>query len=153
MDFGNTTFQLRPVRTGDFQFVWSLYQELMKPLTVELLGRWNESGRKQVIELALAQRGTFIIVKNELNIGWMQVVESVDAIYLEQLYAIPSSQNHGIGTVILRGLTDEARQEGKGLTLDVMKNNRSRVLYERLGFRVIEQSEHKLKMRWKDAVR
>jgi ribosomal protein S18 acetylase RimI-like enzyme len=33
------------------------------------------------------------------------------------------------------------------LTLDVMKNNRARFFYERLGFQVIGQSEHKLKMR------
>jgi ribosomal protein S18 acetylase RimI-like enzyme len=151
MSFGNIWFQLRPVRTDDFHFVWSLYQDLMKPLTVELLGRWNETGQKHVVELALAQQGTFIIAKDELNIGWMQVVESPHAIYLGQLYVTPSSQNCGIGTAILRGLIDKARREGKSLTLDVMKNNRSRVLYERLGFQVIGQSEHKLKMQWQDA--
>jgi hypothetical protein len=29
-----------------------------------------------------------------------------------------------------------------------MKNNRSRLLYERLGFHVIGQSEYKLNMQW-----
>jgi ribosomal protein S18 acetylase RimI-like enzyme len=153
MDFGNGAFQLRPVCTDDFQFVWSLYRDLMKPLTVELLGRWNETGQKHAIELALTQRGTFIIAKDELNIGWVQVVELASTIYLGQLYVTPSSQNRGIGTAILRELTDKARREGKTLTLDVMKNNRSRALYERLGFQVIGQSEHKLKMQWHDAAR
>jgi len=32
--------------------------------------------------------------------------------------------------------------------LDVMKNNRSRLLYERLGFHIIGQSEYKLNMQW-----
>jgi ribosomal protein S18 acetylase RimI-like enzyme len=150
MDFRNRAFQLRPVRTDDFQFVWSLYRDLMKPLTVELLGRWNEIGQKQVVEVALTQPGTFIIAKGELNIGWMQVVETPNTIYLGQLYVTPSSQNRGIGTAILRELTDRARREGKTLTLDVMKNNRSRALYERLGFRGIGQSEYKLKMQWQD---
>jgi ribosomal protein S18 acetylase RimI-like enzyme len=45
------------------------------------------------------------------------------------------------------------QREGKCLTLDVMKNNRSRLLYERLGFRVIGQSENKLKMQWQEAAR
>ncbi len=151
MDFGNRTFQLRPADTGDFQFVWSLYRDLMKPLTVELLGRWNETGQKHVVELAVAQRGTFIITKDELDIGWMQIVELPDTIYLGQLYVTPSLQNRGIGTAILRGLTAKAQREGKILTLEVMKNNRSRALYERLGFQVIGQSEHKLKMQWHDA--
>jgi ribosomal protein S18 acetylase RimI-like enzyme len=153
MDFGNRAFKIRPAGTDDFQFVWSIYRDLMKPLTVELLGRWNETGQKHVVELALAQRGTFIIAKDELNVGWVQVVELPDTIYLGQLYVTPSSQNRGIGTAILRGLTDKARREGKILTLDVMKNNRSRALYERLGFQVIGQSEHKLKMQWHGAAR
>jgi ribosomal protein S18 acetylase RimI-like enzyme len=153
MDFRNRAFQVRPVRTDDFQFIWSLYQDLMKRLTEQLLGKWNETGQKHVVELALTHRGTWIITKDESNIGWVQVVESADTIYLGQLYVTPSSQNRGIGTTILRELTDKARREGKTLTLDVMKNNRSRALYERLGFRVIGQSEHKLKMQWQDATR
>ena len=153
MDFGNRALQLRPVRMDDFQFVWSLYRDLMKPLTVELLGKWNETAQRQTIELALTQRGTFIIAKDELNIGWVQVVESLETIYLGQLYVTPSSQNRGVGTAILHELTDKARREGKTLTLDVMKNNRSRELYERLGFRVIGQSQHKLKMQWRRAAR
>ena len=34
--------------------------------------------------------------------------------------------------------------------VDVMKNNCARFLYERLGFQVIGQSEHKLEMRWQE---
>lgn len=151
MDLGNRAFQLRSVRPDDFHFVWSLYQDLMKPLTIELLGKWNETGQKQVVELALTQPGTSIITEDRSNIGWVQVVESPNSIYLGQLYVTPSSQNRGIGTAILRELTDKAQREGKTLTLDVMKNNRSRALYERLGFRVFGQTEHKLKMRWQSA--
>ena len=150
MGFASKAFQLRPARSDDFRFAWSLYEELMKPLTIELLGRWSESGQKQVIEWALAQQGTLIIVKDELDIGWMQVIETPDTLYLGQLYVAPSLQNRGIGTAILRELTDKARRGRKSLTLDVMKNNRSRLLYERLGFHVIGQSEYKLKMQWQE---
>ena len=159
MDFASKAFQLRPARSDDFQFVWSLYEELMKPLTVELLGRWNEPGQKQVVELALANRApadrsgqpaTFIILRDELDVGWMHVIESPDTFYLGQLYIAPSFQNRGIGTAILRELTDKARRGSKTLTLDVMKNNRARLLYERLGFRVIGQSEYKLQMQWEE---
>ena len=150
MGFTNKGFQLRPARSDDFRFAWSLYEELMKPSTIELLGRWNEPGQKQVVELALANPGTFIIVKDELDAGWVHVVESPDAIYLGQLYLAPSFQNQGIGTAILRELADRAHNARKALTLDVMKNNRSRLLYHRLGFHVIGQSEYKLKMRWRE---
>jgi GNAT superfamily N-acetyltransferase len=60
-------------------------------------------------------------LKDELDAGWVQVIESRDTLYLGQLYVAPSSQNRGIGTAILHELTDRARQGGKTLTLDVMK--------------------------------
>lgn len=150
VDFGNSAFRLRPARSDDFRFAWSLYEELMKPLTVALLGRWNESGQKQVIEWAVAQQGTLVIVRDELDVGWMQVIESPDNLYLGQLYVAPSLQNRGIGTAILRGLTDKARRGSKTLSLEVLKNNRSRLLYERLGFHVIGESKYKLKMQWQE---
>jgi len=143
-------FQLRSACSADFGFAWSLYRGLMKSLTVELLGRWNEPGQKRVVELALTQEGTSIIVIDGSDVGWLQVGESSDAIYLGQLYLAPELQNRGIGTAIVTELRDKARQAGKALTLDVMKNNRARFFYERLGFQVIGQSEHKLKMRWQD---
>jgi ribosomal protein S18 acetylase RimI-like enzyme len=113
-------------------------------------GKWNEPGQKRVVELALVTKGTSIIVIDGLDAGWLQVGESPDSIYLGQLHLAPSLQNRGIGTAIVRELTDKARQAGKALTLDVMKNNRARLLYERVGFRVIGESEYKLKMRWQE---
>jgi ribosomal protein S18 acetylase RimI-like enzyme len=141
-------FQLRRAGGEDFQFAWSLYRDLMEPLTVELLGKWNEPGQKHVVESALLEEGTSIIVIDGSDAGWLQVRELPDAIFLSQLYLAPSLQNRGVGTAILRALNDKGRQAGKALTLDVMKNNPARLLYERIGFRVTGETEYKLNMRW-----
>jgi ribosomal protein S18 acetylase RimI-like enzyme len=151
MHFSTEVVELRAARSTDFKFAWSLYEELMRPLTEELLGQWNEPGQKQVVEMALAQEGAFIIVQDELDAGWMQVIESPDGLYLGQIYVAPPFQNRGIGTTILWELIDKVRECSKILTLDVMKNNRSRLLYERLGFQVVGQSDYKLKMQWREA--
>jgi GNAT superfamily N-acetyltransferase len=127
MGFVHRSFKLRAASSGDFRFAWSLYQDLMKPLTVELL-EWNEPGQKRVVELALAQKETSIIVVDALDAGWLQVDESPDSIYLGQLYLAPSFQNCGVGTAIVSSLMEKARQAGKALMLDVMKNNRARTL-------------------------
>jgi ribosomal protein S18 acetylase RimI-like enzyme len=147
LEYAHGTFQLRPACGGDLLFAWSLYKDLMKSLTVELLGRWNEEGQKRVVELALAQKGTSIIVIDAFDVGWLQVSESSDFVYLGQLYLAPEMQNRGIGTAIVTELREKAQHARKALTLDVMKNNRARLFYERLGFQVVGETEHKLKMR------
>jgi uncharacterized protein len=137
----------RRASSSDFQFCWSLYRDLMKPLTTELL-EWNETGQRQVIEQSLTDSGTFIIVVRDTDIGWLQTRETPEEIYLGQLYVVPSMQSRGIGSAIIRQLCDRAHQEGKALSLDVMKNNRARLLYERFGFRTIGVSQYKNNMRW-----
>ena len=43
------SFKLRPASSGDFQFAWSLYQDLMKPLTLELLPGAQGTGQYKLL--------------------------------------------------------------------------------------------------------
>ena len=60
-------------------------------------------------------------------------------------------QNRGIGAAVVRRLCDRASRERKALILEVMKNNRARSLYERLGFDAVGSSKYKLNMRWQQS--
>jgi GNAT superfamily N-acetyltransferase len=143
-------FELRPASSDDFQFCWSLYRDSMKPLTTELL-EWNESSQRRTIEQSLTDIGTSIIVVSGSDIGWLQIGETGEELYLGQIYIAPAMQNRGIGTEIVRQLCEKAYQKGKALTLEVMKNNRARLLYERLGFSTPGSSKYKLNMRWQQS--
>lgn len=143
-------YTLRPACGGDFDFAWILYEEPMKPLTVDLLGRWNDLAQMTVVKEAMTHKGTSIITLGGTDIGWFQVLESRKTIYLGQIYIHPDIRNHGIGTAIVQDLVDRAKRDGRTLTLDVMRNNRARGLYERLGFRVVGETEHKFEMQWRD---
>ena len=140
-------FQLRPASPSDLDFAWPLYRDLMKPLTLEML-HWNEDGQKRTVEESLSSPGASIVLVNDAAAGWLHVIDTPGAIYLGQLYILPALQNLGIGAVIMRGLISRAQSERKTFTLDVMKNNRARLLYERLGFHTIETSQYKFRMQW-----
>jgi ribosomal protein S18 acetylase RimI-like enzyme len=144
-------FELRPPRDSDFQFCWSLYKELMESLTIELLGRWNEAGQRGVVERSLNDSGTSIIVSGDTEVGWLLTWDAADEIYLGQLYIVSAMQNRGLGTAIVQQLCARASREGKAVALEVMKNNRARLFYERLGFVRVGESEYKLNMRWQKA--
>lgn len=141
------TITLRPITPSDLDFAWNLYRQSMKPLT-EALMEWVDERQKQVVEGDVLGGEASIIVRNGHDLGWLHVRETIDALELCQLYVAPEVQNRGIGTVIVERLIGEARRKGKDLNLEVVKNNRARRLYERLGFVPAGESEYKLRMTW-----
>jgi ribosomal protein S18 acetylase RimI-like enzyme len=52
-----------------------------------------------------------------------------------------------VGERLIEGLIAEARRAGATLSLFVLHANPARRLYERLGFRVVQQGEHEDRMR------
>ena len=54
----------------------------------------------------------------------------------------PLYRRRGIGETLLRALISQARQDGfEALTLSVAVHNRSRMMYERAGFRKVREDE------------
>ena len=141
------TITLRPITLSDLDFAWTLYRQSMKPLT-EAFMEWADERQKQVVERDVISGEASIIVQDGHDRGWLRVRESIDGLELCQLYVTLEVQNRGIGTVIVGRLIGEARRKGKKLNLEVVKNNRARRLYERLGFVPAGESEYKLRMTW-----
>ena len=53
---------------------------------------------------------------------------------VHELVLLPDHQNRGIGTAILRQTIARANELGVPICLQVLRENRAAVLYERLGF-------------------
>ncbi len=83
---------------------------------------------------------------DSVDIGWLQSAMHPDAFFLTQLYIVRSSQRQGIGTEILYRLIVEAAEANLPLKLDVAKINPALRLYQRLGFRITGEEEHKFNM-------
>ena len=105
----------------------------------------EELTRKGVVE-AIASGNCSIIEFEGMDIGVLSVERLDDRIKLNQLYILPSHQNRGIGTSILRELIREARQTGKRLKLRLLAVNPVRRLYEREGFRVVSTTPERIYM-------
>lgn len=75
----------------------------------------------------MAPRGRDLYVSR-----WSEEIRIVD------IALLPDSCNRGIGTALLRQLQAEAQASGKPLRIHVERFNPALPLYERLGFRQIE---------------
>jgi GNAT superfamily N-acetyltransferase len=130
-------FDFRRIREDDFAFCWTLYRDALQPLSTGLFA-WDEASQQQRVRQALAAEGASMLVAENNDAGWLQCSETRFAIHLGHLYLAPERRNHGLGTAFLTWMSDRARRKDKEFTVDVMKNNPARALYERLGFQPVK---------------
>ena len=91
---------------------------------------------------------TKIIGVDGKAVGFLQVSETENAITLAQIHIESDYRDRGIGTRLLRDLLSDAAAKRKPVLLSVVRGNRARVLYERLGFLIGGEDATKLHMRW-----
>ena len=91
-----------------------------------------------------------VIEREGLPIGRLYVARWEREIRIMDIALLPEHRGGGIGTKLLRALQDEARAAGKSLTIHVERFNPALRLYERLGFKQMEDKGVYLLMEWRD---
>jgi ribosomal protein S18 acetylase RimI-like enzyme len=82
--------------------------------------------------------------------GRLYLDHRADEVRIVDIALLPGFRGRGIGEGTLRGIMNEAAAAGKRTTIHVERHNRARNLYDRLGFRVInEDNPVYLLMEWK----
>ncbi len=103
---------------------------------VEALWGWNQREQEEHFDAAFAAERCCIVLVDGVDAGWIEVIEQPAEVYLAGIYLLDAVRRRGVGTAIVRDLSSFAAESGRPLTLQVLKNNPARRLYERLGFEV-----------------
>jgi ribosomal protein S18 acetylase RimI-like enzyme len=99
---------------------------------------WDlEVQRGFITGAAEAEVGKILLIDEE-DAGYWNVVESEEEVFLHLVVLLPEFRNRGIGTKLI---TDLLRDSIKPVRLQVLKVNPARELYERLGFRICADKE------------
>jgi ribosomal protein S18 acetylase RimI-like enzyme len=140
-----TQISLRPAGVQDFDYCESLYFVGMKRIIQELNLNMavQVASFRQQWELAQVR----IITFDGADVGWLQSTTRGDTLFLAQLFVDGSFQRRGIGSEVVSRLIGEATRARQSVTLGVVKINPALRLYERLGFRVTHEDDHKFYMR------
>jgi ribosomal protein S18 acetylase RimI-like enzyme len=138
--------RLRAYQAEDFDFARQLYFETMH-WAIERVFGWDQAHQEASFAVWFNPDEVNIITANGVDAGWIQQREDHGAIFLGSIYVTPEMQGKGIGTSVIQTLLDLGRQRSQPITLAVMKINPAIALYERLGFRITHEDEHKLYMR------
>jgi len=123
---------LRSITDADLEFLWRLHNLALKKYIEETWG-WDEEWQRRHFEERFDPNNGLIVVIDGTDAGFWWVNERPDEIFLVSIHLLPDFQRRGIGTRLIRTLTDNSY---KPVRLKVLKVNPARRLYERLGFSI-----------------
>jgi ribosomal protein S18 acetylase RimI-like enzyme len=140
---------LRPVAEGDESFLYQVYastrQEELAPVP------WTEAQKAAFLRMQFeAQRRHYrenypdaaflVILRGGRPAGRLYVDRRPEGIRIIDIALLPEHRGVGIGTALLAEILAEGDREGKPVSLHVEHFNPALRLYERLGFRRIEDT-------------
>jgi ribosomal protein S18 acetylase RimI-like enzyme len=141
-------FCLRPAEPGDYPFALALYLVSAKEHLTRI-GRWDEDRFATLFREGYNQGQTRIICVGGRIVGFIQVVDFADRLYLRQLHLIDGFRRRGIGSTLICAELKRGVETGRPVTLDVMHGNPARRLYVRLGFESTGKDPDKEQMIWR----
>jgi GNAT superfamily N-acetyltransferase len=97
---------------------------------------WDEAVQQEFHARSWRLRRPDIIVVDGEDAGTVQLVRREADYHLGEFYLLPRHQGRGVGSRLLRQMLSLADAEGVPVTLQVIRINPARRLYERHGFRV-----------------
>jgi GrpB-like predicted nucleotidyltransferase (UPF0157 family)/GNAT superfamily N-acetyltransferase len=131
---------LRPATSADRDFARRVYVATTRPY-VDHLPDWTEAYIAARFERRFVVATSRMIERNGVTVGWVRMSDSADGIVLEQLYIDPACHKQGVGSAIMTMLAREWHLSGRQVSLRTLRRNPARRLYERFGFRVVDDSE------------
>lgn len=94
---------------------------------------------------------SIILYENECA-GRCIIENTSEYVHLIDISLLPGYQGKGIGTFIIEKLQQQAIQENKAVILQVLHSNPARLLYERLGFQMVEANGLYNRMQWQQTI-
>jgi len=143
--------ELRQATVEDTNFLWDVFHIAMKDYITQTRGEWNEQREESQFRDQLDLSAAQVILSKNLEVGFIMAPIKDNARWIHTICIVPEHQNRGIGTEVVRSVIAEAETQNMPLYLSVLKVNPARRLYERLGFVVIEETEHHFRMKFRGA--
>jgi ribosomal protein S18 acetylase RimI-like enzyme len=140
--------EIRNAKNDDFEKLVDIRIRAMKP-SLEKVGRFDKTRATERFRKSFIPEQTILVVENEKIQGFYIITLENKRLFLNHLYIDPEFQGNGIGRKLLEQVMDIARESGKSIELEALKESRSNSFYCTNGFIKIGESEFDNLYRWK----
>lgn len=144
-----TALPRRPATESDIPFLVALREETMDA-HLAASGVDIHSGDPAAARLARVRQHfdcAQILLFDGQPAGLLKVVKGTDSWQLLQIQLVPRLHGQGHGRAVIDELLAAADAAGVDVTLNVLKANPAKRLYERLGFEPVGEDAHQFQMR------
>jgi ribosomal protein S18 acetylase RimI-like enzyme len=151
---------LRSIRPDDEEFLCRVYAstrtEELAPLA------WTEEEKAAFLRMQFAAQHRYyqesytssrfdVVLVDGRPAGRLYVARWPEELRVIDIALLPEFRGRGVGTGLLRGLLEEGRSRGVPVRIHVERQNPALALYERLGFRLLEDRGVYLFLEWRAA--
>lgn len=149
---------LRPARPDDEPFLIEVYRSTRPEIAdcgwtaaqQDAFLRLQFNGQQRSYLMQYPEAAHQVILFKDKEVGRLITFRTEQEIRLADVALLPQYRNLGIGASLVRELCDQAARINLPVRLQVSKSNPARRLYERLGFRMIGESDTHFQMQWQD---
>lgn len=118
------------------------------PIQAEMFINIQYNAQHQSYRLSYPTAENNIILHDGQPIGRMLIDRSEEAIHLVDIALLPDYRNHGVGSELVGRLLDEGASQERPVVLSVYNSNPAIHLYQRLGFKKVNEESLYWQMRW-----
>lgn len=133
-------YELRAPREADLESLYGIYRLCYFDYVRLTWGQWEEESQHQGYLSGFPLHRAKMIVIAGRRVGAVDFERRGDGWWLNNIEIAPNWQNRGIGGHLVSELLLRAGADGVPAFLECLKVNPARRLYERLGFRVTDET-------------
>jgi GNAT superfamily N-acetyltransferase len=131
----------RQATAEDKEFLYVVNRAAYEDVVRKQFGQWDEAWQRQHFEETWTPETFEVVEKAGRRIGALSVSRTSEEVRIIEIQLLPEFQGKGIGTVLLQRELRFADERALPARLQVLRQNRARTLYERLGFRVCGETD------------
>jgi ribosomal protein S18 acetylase RimI-like enzyme len=118
----------------------------MRPYVERVYG-WNDADQVRRFDEHFDPSKNRVVVFEGEDVGVLRTGEGAGEVWVANVQVLPEYQRRGIGAAVIGSVLADAHGRNLPVTLQVLKINPARALYERLGFRIRGETVTHYRMR------
>ncbi len=139
-------FKLRGAEKKDIDILFQIHKDAYEFNVAKIWG-WDDDLQSNMFRKSVVLENVQVIIIRERPVGYIDIDHRGDFIFIRSIAIISDYRSKGIGGQVIQDIIEISEKQGMPVHLQVMKINEARKLYDRLGFKVYDETETHYKLK------